>query len=122
MAEHKTLINQNILIPSGSTVQVTVQGNDVNVRATVFIAGPTIPPDARFDHPAAWNQTWSHVLAVPGGYSVIVDLDFFEEAFVDATLEVKDPNGATWGAAWKIPIQAQAMDTYTLSYGLGVVP
>ena len=121
MAEHKTFVNQNILIPRGSEVTATVSGRSQNVRVTVFISGPGIPAGHQAPHPAAWNQVVSHRLPRKGTYSVIVDVDMLASATVTADLRVLDPDGNVWLAPWVVPVAGTLGDAFTFSYALVVL-
>lgn len=121
MATHKSLSNQNILIPRGSAAKAKVSGQSTNVRVTAFIAGPGFVPQNQANHPAAWNQTWTRSLNGRGAYSVVIDIDFLAKATVDADLRVLKPDGTVHIAPWMLKVTGVSGDSVTLSYGLAVV-
>lgn len=122
MAAHKTLTNQFILVPRGSTLTATVSSTAVNaVRVTAHMAGPGFGAGIQGNHPEAFNQAWSQPLALAGDYSAVVDVDFLGPALATADLRIIDPAGATFLVPWIVQVRGDLGDSTTLSLGIAVI-
>jgi hypothetical protein len=122
MPVHRSYSNQNIFIPHGFSVAATVTSPTPNVIVTVNLTGPGIVPAVQATHPAAFNQTWQHVLAMAGEYALVVDMDFpLQAGVITVDMRVFHPAAGLHGVPWTFQITGQPGDFHTASYGLGVV-